>query len=323
MTSMHPPGLLLIAALAAGSACRAPSCPAIEVAPRDFTAAPAIVDQPSFTRLYALGDVHGGYDRMVSLLTRWGLIMGSPVSPSTSEWTGGDATLVVTGDLIDKGSQSLEAIDLFRALETSAATRGGRVVVLLGNHEAEFLADPYNSKADAFDSELRSDGLDPCLVATTAPRGVWLRTRPLGARIGDWFFAHAGETHGQTIVDLEQGLRAGLIANDFRDASIIGADSLLEARAWWESAPGLAQRDADALAVAHIVFGHTPDALGPRGAIATGEGGVLFRIDVGMSPAIDDSAGALLEIIHDSNNEVATELRADGQRSALWRGASL
>lgn len=323
LAQVSPPRFTpLFAAVAAVAGCSTPSCPMIEPAPRDFTVSPAIVDQPTFTRLYALSDIHGGYDRAVSLLTRWGLIAGSPAIPDAAEWTGGDATLVVAGDLIDKGSQSVEVIDFFRTLEKSAASTGGSVVITLGNHEAEFLADPYNSKADAFDSELSSDGLDPCAVATTEPRGIWLRSRALGARVGDWFFSHAGETHGQTFVDLESSLRAGLVANDFRDSAIIGTDSILEARAWWESSPGTAQRNADAIAVAHFVFGHTPDALGSRGSIATGATGVLFRIDVGMSPSVDDSMGALLEVTHDASDEVATELRSDGKTRELWRGPS-
>ena len=310
-----------IAALSMG--CSSPSCPPADVATRDFIASPTIYERQSFTRLVALSDVHGGYDRLISLLLRWGLIDNSPASPDAAQWSGGDATIIVAGDLIDKGSQSVEVVDFLRALELSATAGGGRVVVTLGNHEAEFLADPYNSKADAFDSELTANGLDPCVVATTEPRGVWLRSRPLGARIGDWFFAHAGATKGRSVADLEHAIDAGLLANDFRDPEIVGSSSILEARDWWKASPGLARRDADALGVAHIVFGHTPDALGAPGRIAMGENGVLFRIDTGMSPAVDDSEGALLEVRHDGTDEVARELRADGSTHELWRGPAM
>jgi hypothetical protein len=312
--------LALAAGVAVAGGCSTPSCPSSDLGARDFVADPVLGDRASYTRLFAVSDVHGGYDRLVALLARYQLIGASPASPGAVEWTGGDATLVVTGDLIDKGSQSLEVIDLFRALEPSAAAHGGLVITLLGNHEAEFLGDPYNSKADAFDSELGADGLDPCLVATTEPRGAWLRTRPLGARIGDWFFSHAGQTHGRSWAELDQALRDGLAAGDYRDPELVGSDSLLEARSWWQSSNGLAAQDAAALGVAHIVFGHTPDALGPRGSIATGEAGVLIRIDTGMSPAVDDSEGALLQIVHQGGDEVATELRADGTTTPVWRG---
>ncbi|CAN5453302.1 hypothetical protein BH11MYX1_BH11MYX1_13250 [soil metagenome] len=302
------------------AACGSPSCPTAAIPVRDFTASPTIVDQPSFTRLLALSDVHGGYDRMVALLLSYGLISAAPTTPSAAVWSGSDATLVVTGDLIDKGSQSVEVVDFLRALQTSAGT--GQVVISLGNHEAEFLADPYNSKADAFDRELSADGLDPCVVASSTPRGLWLRELPLGERIGDWFFSHAGQTHGRSVTDLAYALQAGLVANDFAADEVIGSDSMLEARAWWETSAKVASVNAEALAVAHIVFGHTPDALGPAGAIAVGDGGLLFRIDTGMSPAVNDSEGSLLEVTHDGGDEVATELRADGSTIALWRGAA-
>ena len=95
-----------------------------------------------------------------------------------------------------------------------------------------------------------------------------------------------------------------------------------ESRGWWEATTGLAQANAEKLSVRHIVFGHTPSALGPTGEMALGEDGVLIRIDTGMSPAVDDSEGALLQVIHDGAEDVATELRADGTTSELWRGPS-
>ena len=60
--------------------------------------------------------------------------------------------------------------------------------------------------------------------------------------------------------------------------------------------------------------GHTPDALGPAGAIATSQADLLFRIDVGMSPAVNDSSGALLFIAKDGP---AVELRSDGSSRPL------
>jgi hypothetical protein len=287
---------------------------------RDWTTSPAILDLPTFTTLYALSDIHGGYDRLVALLARHGLIAAAPATPAAATWTGGDATLVVVGDLIDKGSQSLAVLDLVRALQASAPDHGGRVIALYGNHEAEFLVDATNSKASAFDDELAAQGIDPRTIASGRDdRGVWLRQWPFGARVERWFFAHAGSTAGRTLAEEEDLLRAAITAHDFNDPAIVGDASLLEARDWWQPA-GVAQADLAALGVDHIVFGHTPSALGPSGAIAIDTSGALFRIDVGMSPAVDDSKGALLRITHDGADEVATELRADGTTRALWRG---
>src|SRR5207302_8235545 len=49
-------------------------------------------------------------------------------------WTGGKATLVQVGDLLDRGPKPREVMDLVMSLEKEAAKAGGRVS-LLGNHE--------------------------------------------------------------------------------------------------------------------------------------------------------------------------------------------
>jgi hypothetical protein len=48
--------------------------------------------------------------------------------------------------MIDKYTDSLDVIALFRALQQSATAAGGRVIVTLGNHEAEFLAGSRKNK---------------------------------------------------------------------------------------------------------------------------------------------------------------------------------
>src|SRR5262249_26234507 len=150
------------------------------------------------------------------------------------------------------------------------------------------------TKDNGVDQEIRARGLSPVGVANGSdPRGVWLRDRPFGARVGAWFFAHAGNTKGRTIAQLEQALRAGVLAHDYDDREVIGSDSILEARGWYNGDAATASRYASAVGAKHIVFGHQPDALGPRGEIAIGFGGALFRIDCGMSPDVDDSHGRM------------------------------
>ena len=291
---------------------------------RDFALHPAVYEQACFTTLYAVSDVHGGYARLVALLARHGLVAAAPASPGAVAWTGGDATLVVTGDFVDRGPDAVAVIDLLQALAMGAAAKHGQVVVTLGNHEAEFLANAANARARepaGFATELLAARLDPGAVARgEEPRGRWLNELPLGARIGGWFFAHAGHAKGRAVPALEQALRAALQTDGFASPEVIGPESILEARNWWEAAPGRAAHDAAALGVGHIVMGHSPHALGPPGAIAVGEGGALFRIDVGMSPLVDESAGALLRIKIEGDDDVAVELGADGGERELWRG---
>jgi hypothetical protein len=80
-------------------------------------------------RIVAIGDVHGAYDAFVTILREAGLVDGR------ARWTGGRATLVQLGDVVDRGADSRKVLDLLRRLEREAERGGGRVIALVGNHE--------------------------------------------------------------------------------------------------------------------------------------------------------------------------------------------
>jgi hypothetical protein len=289
---------------------------------RDWKAFPAIVDVAAPAKLYALSDVHGGYARLTALLVANGILTRAPAASSDAPWGAGASTLVVAGDLIDKGPSSVEVIEFLMSLQVAAKNAGGRVVVTLGNHEAEFLVDPNNSKAsgpDGIDPELATKGIMPSAIASGQdPRGAWLRQLPFGARVGGWFFSHAGDTQGRTVAALEAALEAAVTAHaDYNDPEIVGATSILESRSWYTAA-STASQNAAALGVKHIAFGHDPSALGAKGAIALGSGNVLLRIDCGMSPTVDYSSGMILRVTAQGANDVVEQLDATGAAKALF-----
>jgi hypothetical protein len=80
-------------------------------------------------RVVAIGDVHGAYPQFVAILRAAGLV------DNRERWIGGRALLIQTGDVLDRGPESRKALDLLRRLERDAASAGGRVHALLGNHE--------------------------------------------------------------------------------------------------------------------------------------------------------------------------------------------
>jgi hypothetical protein len=85
---------------------------------------------PRSDRVVAIGDIHGDFDAFLGLMTRVGLL------DAERRWTGGDTTLVQTGDYLDRGPKVRELLDFLMTLEPLAAAGGGRAVVLMGNHEA-------------------------------------------------------------------------------------------------------------------------------------------------------------------------------------------
>lgn len=312
--------LALAGALLFGAAC---SSDPIALGPRDWAAHPAVLEIDPAPEIVAISDIHGGYARMAALLTKHGLIAGVPESPSKIAWSGGGAALVVVGDMIDKGPESLEVLDSLMALAVSAASQGGVVVVTLGNHEAELFADPTNSKADAFNDELDARHIPAEQIADGSdPRIQWLSGRPFAARIGGWFFAHAGDTSGRSIEAIEGAIERAVDDEGYESDEIIGSGSILESQGWYNDDDGIGARYAAAVNAQHIVFGHDPHALGPDGEISTGQEGALFRIDTGMSPAVDYSEGEALRVRRSGGLDIAEALAADGTIRSLWSGAA-
>jgi hypothetical protein len=166
-------------------------------------------------RIVAVGDVHGAYDRFIEILQTSGLI------DEKQRWSGGRAHLVQLGDVVDRGPDSRKALDFLQRLEGEAASAGGAVHALLGNHEiARMLGDlrlvhPGEYKAFVTDNseEMRKRLLDlvkppdPEAFLKTTPLGQtemiiafgakgdygkWLRTHDAVAKINGILFLHGG-----------------------------------------------------------------------------------------------------------------------------------
>ncbi|GAA5888691.1 hypothetical protein JCM6882_009052 [Rhodosporidiobolus microsporus] len=118
-----------------------PSSPKQAVAPQ-----PALVNQahPQFakprvqetvndavlrTRILAVGDIHGDMPHLMRILRRAELI------DLKGQWIGGDSILVQTGDIVDRGKDTIAIYRFFQTLRPQAERAGGAVVSLLGNHE--------------------------------------------------------------------------------------------------------------------------------------------------------------------------------------------
>lgn len=94
---------------------------------------PAVAGQWQYDgveRIVAVSDIHGAYDAMVATLQHAGVV------DTALGWSGGTAHLVIVGDILDRGPDSRDAMDLLMRLEQEADTAGGKVHVLIGNHEA-------------------------------------------------------------------------------------------------------------------------------------------------------------------------------------------
>ncbi len=80
-------------------------------------------------RIVAFGDVHGDIAALRSVMKKAGLI------DDMDRWTGADTVVVQTGDLLDRGDDEIEIINLLEKLKIEAQKRGGEIYTLSGNHE--------------------------------------------------------------------------------------------------------------------------------------------------------------------------------------------
>jgi hypothetical protein len=95
--------------------------------------APASAEQwryDNVERVVAVADIHGAYEPLLKVLRN------ADIVSEDLSWSGGGAHLVVVGDILDRGPDSRKAMDLLMRLEGEALAAGGRVHVLIGNHEA-------------------------------------------------------------------------------------------------------------------------------------------------------------------------------------------
>jgi hypothetical protein len=85
---------------------------------------------PQPARIVAVGDLHGDYAAWLDIARDAGLI------DPTGHWAGGKTVLVQMGDITDRGPDSLKIVRSLQQLQKEAPRKGGKVYVVLGNHEA-------------------------------------------------------------------------------------------------------------------------------------------------------------------------------------------
>lgn len=118
--------------------------------------------------LYLIGDVQGCDEALGRLL-------------HTIDFSASRDTLVLLGDLVNRGPQSLAVLRRMIELEGSAHC-------LLGNHDLHLLAVAHGVRKPH-----RSDTLDHILLAPDRERLLgWLRARPLALQMQGWLMVHAG-----------------------------------------------------------------------------------------------------------------------------------
>lgn len=90
----------------------------------------AAAAQPTPQRIVAIGDLHGDFSVWRDISAAAGLV------DANGHWKGGNTTLVQVGDVVDRGPESLKILHELMRLQKEAPRQGGRIIALVGNHEA-------------------------------------------------------------------------------------------------------------------------------------------------------------------------------------------
>ena len=213
-----------LAAITLALTAASPTVAAEQVGPHEWT---------GVRRLVVFGDIHGSYDKLVALL------QGTETVDGELKWVASDTHVVFCGDLTDRGPNERPVLDLVRRLETEAEVAGGRVHVVLGNHEvinmvgdlryvegngyADFAGDEEAADRQAalerFRSEASKSGITGRQVLEAFdehfPRGYFGRLRAFDANgeYGAWLLGKPSVVKVNGYVFLHGGLRDEVAAS--------------------------------------------------------------------------------------------------------------
>ena len=89
------------------------------------------IDLRENQRLVCIGDVHGDLEALKVYLETAGVY-----HRGTDSWCGGNTIVVQCGDVLDRGFEELACYRLLSKLSQQAPTQEGKIILLIGNHEA-------------------------------------------------------------------------------------------------------------------------------------------------------------------------------------------
>jgi Calcineurin-like phosphoesterase len=255
--------------------------------------------------VYAVGDLHGDLDNAIRTLQLAGLV------DAEGRWTGGAATLVQTGDVVDRGPDGRALYGWLRRLTAEASAVGGRVVPLLGNHEVMNLRGDWRYVAPG---DVAAYGGIEARKAAFAPAGEdgrWLRSLGAAAAVGETVFVHGGIRAAEAargVAAINTRVRAALdVAGE---SAAIGVDGPLWYRGYADGPEDVAcpelNRALAALGARRMVVGHTTRR---DGKIQARCGGALLVIDIGIA----DDYGAHLGLVELTGGTDALALYPGGR----------
>ncbi len=138
-------------------------------------------------KIMAIGDLHGGFEELCTFL------INNKITDKDLNWIWGNGHLVFAGDVFDRGDKVTECFWLIYKLEQEASLAGGKVHLILGNHEImqlsgdkRYLAKKYIDLCNRLNFDYSK------LYGKKTVLGKWLRSKNAIIIINDILFVHGG-----------------------------------------------------------------------------------------------------------------------------------
>lgn len=174
--------------------------------------------------VFVTSDPHGHKDKLL------GALQAADLVDAAESWSGGDQSLFVLGDLMDRGPDGVGVVDLVMGLQGQAERAGGRVDVLLGNHEVLALGRhrfgdvPPSGDERALALVLcweRNGGVLSDQEQLTSQHVEWLSALPAMIVVDDCLLMHSDTAeylrYGSGVAEINAGITSVLAGDDLDD----------------------------------------------------------------------------------------------------------
>jgi hypothetical protein len=204
---------------------------------------------------WVVGDVQGFLEPLLRVLRSVGLV------DAAGGWSAGNTTLAVVGDLVDRGPDGVGVIEFLMRLQDEAARHGGRVTVLIGNHDILLLA-ARKFGAPFMATWLESGGLPRDLERLSDAHIAWLADLPGVVIERQVVLMHADAMfyldYGSSVAEINGGFRQ-IMGDDGREAWAHVLQQFTEHRAFLDpDGEANLQKYLQTFGALQLIHGHTP-----------------------------------------------------------------
>ncbi|RKO96368.1 hypothetical protein CXG81DRAFT_2408, partial [Caulochytrium protostelioides] len=246
-------------------------------------------------RILAIGDLHGDWMHAIKSLRTAGVI------DAKHNWIAGDATFVQTGDIVDRGDDTIRLYELMRKLTQQARAAGGEVRQLLGNHEVMNMEGDLRYVTPGDVAKAGGDEARRLLWSKQGWIGQYLRELNITTMVHGHVFVHGGvnvdwakqgldviNMLGRVLLQAEQQFM-------FDHSMLHDPHGPLWYRGYALDPEPVACRNVEEalgyLGAKRIVMGHTPQL--ETGKILSRCDGRILIIDIGISQVYGGHTGAV------------------------------